>query len=78
MKKKTFELNPGSNPRPLEFVQVCNSCDPKIVKFNRHENQYIEDMPHWIEDESIAQDTSSRMANLSAIGRFGHVYNKRH
>ena len=37
-RKIIFELNPGSNPRPLDheadtqptelFDQVCNSCDP--------------------------------------------------
>ena len=37
-RKNIFELNPGSNPRPLDheantqptelFGQVCNSCDP--------------------------------------------------
>ena len=38
LRKNIFELNPGSNPRPLDheadthptelFGQVCNSCDP--------------------------------------------------
>ena len=30
------------------------------------------------EDEAMANDTNPRMTNISAIGRFGRVYNKRH
>ena len=84
LKEKYFERNPGSNSRPLEHEDDTSRTELfGQVGFNRRNlkaclNEKNARVHLRIKDEAIIRDTSPRMTNLSAYGRFGRVYITRH